>query len=273
MFPIGEFSKISGLSIKALRLYHEQAILVPEVVSSDTGYRYYDYRSVEKARVISLLRQMLFSLEEIKNLLAQGGDDSDAIAFLEHHKVRLDNKIREMKNAQQSIGRLIESERAAKILLSQNDYPIELKTLNPQLVAGIRMKGKFSDCGAAFGRLARLMGGNISGKPFNLFFDVDYKDDQGEFESCFPIKREKSAPGVHVRKLEGGRAVTLLHKGPYERVGATYARMFSYIHEKGLKALTPSRETYLKGPGMIFKGRPSHYLTEMQVFVESCCGR
>lgn len=47
MFSIGEFSKISGLSIKALRLYHEQGILVPEIVDQDTSYRYYDYQSVE----------------------------------------------------------------------------------------------------------------------------------------------------------------------------------------------------------------------------------
>jgi effector-binding domain-containing protein len=32
--------------------------------------------------------------------------------------------------------------------------------------------------------------------------------------------------------------------------------------------VTPSREIYLKGPGMIFKGNPKNYLTEIQIFLE-----
>jgi DNA-binding transcriptional MerR regulator/effector-binding domain-containing protein len=269
MFSIGEFSKISGLSVKALRLYHEQELLVPEVVDENSGYRYYDFKSIERARVITLLRQMMFSLDEIKNILESGGDDSDALSFLENHKARLENKIREMKEAQFSLDRLIQTEKEAKLLLSQNNFQIEEKTLEPQLIAGIRMKGKYSDCSQSFARLGRAMGWNISGKPLNLYFDTEYKEDGADFESCFPIKKQKSAAdGISVRKLEGGPAVTLLHKGPYERISNTYAKIFSYINEKGLQAVTPSRESYIKGPGMIFKGRPSAYLTEVQVLVE-----
>jgi len=43
MFSIGEFSRITGLSIKALRLYHEKGILVPGRVDDATGYRYYNH--------------------------------------------------------------------------------------------------------------------------------------------------------------------------------------------------------------------------------------
>jgi len=217
--------------------------------------------------VISLLRQMMFSLDEIKNILLSGGDDSDAISFLEHHKNRLENKIREMKEARLSISRLIENEKEAKVLLSQNNYAIEEKTLPSQLVAGIRIKGKYSDCSQSFSRLGRAMGWNIAGKPLNLYFDAEYKDEKADFESCFPVKRRKTVAGINLRNLEGGRAVTLLHRGPYDRIGATYAKIFSYINEKGFEVIIPSREIYLKGPGMIFKGRPTHYLTEVQVLI------
>ncbi|MEX2120445.1 MAG: MerR family DNA-binding transcriptional regulator [Pirellulales bacterium] len=39
-FSIGEFSKITGLTVKTLRFYHEQGLLVPSCVGEETGYRY-----------------------------------------------------------------------------------------------------------------------------------------------------------------------------------------------------------------------------------------
>lgn len=54
---------------------------------------------------------------------------------------------------------------------------------------------------------------------------------------------------------------------PYTELGKSYERLFAYLHEKGLKAQLPSREVYLKGPGMLFRGNPRKYLTEIQVRV------
>src|SRR5438552_17879951 len=39
MLSIGEFSKASGLTIKTLRFYHDQGLLVPAVVDPQSGYR------------------------------------------------------------------------------------------------------------------------------------------------------------------------------------------------------------------------------------------
>ena len=39
MFSIGEFSKITGLTVKTLRYYHEEGVLVPSHVDGQTGYR------------------------------------------------------------------------------------------------------------------------------------------------------------------------------------------------------------------------------------------
>src|SRR5262245_20928846 len=45
-----------GLTIKTLRFYHEKEILVPAGVDPETGYRYYDARQIDKARIIAQLR-------------------------------------------------------------------------------------------------------------------------------------------------------------------------------------------------------------------------
>jgi effector-binding domain-containing protein len=75
--------------------------------------------------------------------------------------------------------------------------------------------------------------------------------------------------GISVRELKGGRAVTLIHKGPYENLGGSYKNLFDYIHQKKkIVTLLPTREIYWKGPGMILKGNPKNYLTELQVMIE-----
>ncbi len=50
MFSIGEFSKLTGLTVKTLRFYHEQGLLKPSAVDDQTGYRYYAADKIEAAR-------------------------------------------------------------------------------------------------------------------------------------------------------------------------------------------------------------------------------
>lgn len=49
MYTIGEFSRITGLTVKALRLYHETGLLVPFTVDEDSKYRYYSRENIEKS--------------------------------------------------------------------------------------------------------------------------------------------------------------------------------------------------------------------------------
>jgi effector-binding domain-containing protein len=44
--------------------------------------------------------------------------------------------------------------------------------------------------------------------------------------------------------------------------------VLKYAKERAYKLQLPTREVYLKGPGMIFRGNPNKYLTEIQLMVE-----
>jgi DNA-binding transcriptional MerR regulator len=66
---IGEFATRSRLSAKALRLYDEQGLLPPARVDEDSGYRFYEPDQLRQARLIAVLRQLHFSLAEIKAIL------------------------------------------------------------------------------------------------------------------------------------------------------------------------------------------------------------
>jgi len=141
--------------------------------------------------------------------------------------------------------------------------------MEAMLIAGLRMKGKYSECGTGFARLGKAVGRYICGKSLCLYYDGEYREDDADYETCFPIQKEVQVPGVSVRALPGGRCVALIHKGPYSALGRSYARILTHVREKGLNVVLPTREVYLKGPGMIFRGNPKKYLTEIQLPVAS----
>ena len=89
-----------------------------------------------------------------------------------------------------------------------------------------------------------------------------------DYEACVPVSREIEAPGIDCRTLPGGRAVTTVHQGPYTALGESYQRITDYVKEKGLSVLIPSREIYIKGPGMLLKGNEQKYLTEIQFMIK-----
>ena len=80
MFSIGQFSRITELTIKTIRLYHEKELLIPKWVDATTGYRYFDDRNIEQARAISYLRELMFPLSEIKGILDGFSEDSDILS-------------------------------------------------------------------------------------------------------------------------------------------------------------------------------------------------
>ena len=192
-------------------------------------------------------------------------DEADILNYLERQKDTLQRRIQEDRDIVRSLTEIISNEKAAKQLLESGDFAVEEKTIEPLLVAGIRMKGAYGDCGRIFSRLGRAAGRHISGKPLCLYYDGEYRDGDADFEPCFPVRREFSADGVSVRALPGGRCLALVHRGAYGQLGRGYAKILKRAGELRLKIALPTREVYVKGPGLIFKGNPKNYLTEIQL--------
>ena len=266
MLSIGEFSRATSLSVKALRLYHEQNLLVPSLVDRETNYRYYDFKDLERAKIIARLRSLMFSLSEIKEILAKCHDDGDTLAFLERQRLELETRIKEYRRVTTSLEAIIRNERDAVGRARQMQVPQEM-TVPSMLVACIKTVGRYEMSGNNFAKIGRAMGRHISGKPLNLYFDEEHKDGDATFESCMPIAKMKKAAGIDVRELAGGSCISAFHRGPYAELGQTYARLFGVMNERGLVAQLPSREVYVKGPGMLFKGNPNRYVTDVQIMI------
>jgi DNA-binding transcriptional MerR regulator len=266
-FSIGEFSLITSLSIKSLRLYHEKGVLVPAEVDSSSGYRYYNAANYETAKSIKILREFDFSLAEIKSLLAECDDESDMLAQLEEKLRHLESKIDRYQDISRSIETILKFERECAMEKGRQ-FEVEESELDTILIAGHRMRGRYEEVGKGLGFICKKMGRHANGKPMTLYFDSEYKEEDADFEPCVPVRKGKSVEGISVRELAGGKCVSLIHKGPYEMLRDSYRKIFAYINEKGYKTRIPTREVYRKGPGLILKGNPKNYLTEIQVLID-----
>jgi len=165
---------------------------------------------------------------------------------------------------------LIKDEGEAARMIEASKFTVEEKQLDSMLVAGMRRQGRYEECGGAFSILARTMGRHIAGKPLCLYYDGEYRDEDANFEPCFPIRRADDAPaGISIRTLAPARCLSLVHLGPYAQLGRSYKKILAEANRRGCRIVLPSREVYIKGPGMIFKGNPRRYLTEIQLPIQA----
>jgi DNA-binding transcriptional MerR regulator/effector-binding domain-containing protein len=267
MFSIGQFSRITGLTIKTIRLYHEKELLIPKWVDETTGYRYFDDRNIEQARAIAYLRELMFPLGEIKEILDHFDEDSDILTFLEKQKQTIRLRMDQLSKAALTLEDIIRKEKEAKRMFEESTFSVGERDLESLDVAGLRWKGRYGDVGKIFGKLSRQAGRHIRGNPMNLYYDGEFKEDGADIETCYPVENMKQIGDLVLHKLPAGKCVYLIHKGPYDQLSRSYARIMDYIQKKNYQTLLPIREIYLKGPGMIFRGNPKNYLTEIQIMI------
>ena len=267
LLSIGEFSRATALTVKTLRHYHERKLLVPARVDPTSGYRYYSESAIERAGVIKALRALDFSLDAIGEILSECADDADALAFVTEQREAIAARLAHLSSVAAVLDSVIRTETEAKAM-NNTIHEIEDRHVEPLLVAGIRTRGRFSGSKERFKRLGRTFGFGLAGKPGMLIYDEEYKEDDADFEPFFPIKKAKQTEtDIHIRELPAGRALCLIHHGPYDRISGVYARLLAHARKLDLTPQAPSREIYIKGPGMLFAGNPDKYLTEVQLFV------
>jgi effector-binding domain-containing protein len=186
------------------------------------------------------LRAMELPLEDIAAVLGDCDDEADILTHLERQKSKLQQRVSEDREIVRSIAGIVAREQEARRLLGVETFPVEEKALEPTLVAGIRVKGKYGDCGEVFARLGRAVGRHIAGKPICLYHDGENRDADADSEPCFPIRREISTEGISIQTLPGGPALALTHRGPYDQLGHSYARILAEARRRSLNILLPT---------------------------------
>jgi len=260
LLPIGRFSRLCRLTVKALRHYDELGLLRPAYVDPDSGYRYYGVAQAAEAERIRVLRSLELPLHEIQAVLRER--DTQAVrARLQSHGERIRERIEEQNRALAYLQKLIQED--------DMSYDIQLRELPDLNVISLREKVEHADISCFMGRAMRKLYGHMgirlarpAGSPFSMYHDEEWCDGGMDMEVCLPTSRLlRGKEPVRAQSLAGRRAASTVHPGPYDQIGQVYRALAAWMQEQGYQPAGPPREVYLVGPG---KGRePADYRTEV----------
>ena len=263
MLKIGDFSKLSQLTVKTLRFYEKEGLLLPEEVASDTGYRYYASTQLLVAAHIKSLRQLGLSLDEVKRIL-KGENERDLLL----------NKARELEAEQESLAVRLS---IIHHLLKEDkmDYQVSVKTIPAAIVYYSEATlPSYSDCMQwipAQGALARELNPNLKcaepGYEFVEYLDCEYRETNVRVRHSqavvdFGVENET----IKFKEIPETKVLSIYHKGAYDSIGEAYAFIYKYAEENGYRVAGFSRESYIDG--IWNKDSVDEWLTEIQLPVE-----
>ncbi len=261
LVPIGRFSKMTRLSVKALRLYDQNGLLPPAHVDPSSGYRYYDLAQARRAEAVRILRLVDMPLDEIRTIVES--DDPELVhKQLVVHRERLADRLAAQEHTLAFLEALIQRKEAIM------PYDIQVIEAPPQVVAATRIHTTLhrigEDIGKGFGTLMQVMGREGvagSGPPLIVYHDVIDEDTAGDIEICVPVAGDISGDDVYTRELEGGTVASAVHRGPYAEIGPAYHTLTGWISEHGHEIAGPPREIYLNDPQTV---PPEEILTRVE---------
>lgn len=124
LFSIGEVSRIKGISIKALRYYHKEGILIPAYIDESSGYRYYTINQFVYIDIIKGCRSLGTSIKELQEIFKMK-DTGKLMEFLKNRSIEARKKINELNSIIDDIDNLDKSIGEANKLVNNKELKVE----------------------------------------------------------------------------------------------------------------------------------------------------
>ena len=251
MLKIGEFSNLSRVSVRMLRHYDEIGLLKPAEIDRFTDYRYYCEDQLPAACRITALKDMGFSLSEIKQILAIYGDRQAMEPFFERKQQELARSAAEIQH------RLTLLETARKRLRKDEtmNYQVTVKTIPARYAATVRMTiPRYEDEGLVWDILCRETDAMplIPDSPCLCavtFLDEEYREHDVEVEAWKTVKGSyPDTEHVTFKTLPEVLVASCTYKGGYERMGDVYAAVAAWIEQNGYAYAGPMFNIYYVSP-------------------------
>lgn len=264
MYTIGEFSKINWITTKTLRHYDKIGLLKPCRIDGWRGYRYYSPDQLKDIRKILMLKDMGFSLDEIKRISEESPDTELLI------KERVRQLKAEVNESQDRLTRVVDYLSSFDGGVKMNQEVI-IKSLPEVIVASMRtIVPNYDTYFTIIPKMGEYMEsvGAVCSKPdycFNIYHDGEYKESDIDVEICEAVVDYcEESDKVKFKKIDGvPKAACVMHKGPYSRLKESYNEVYSWIEKNGYKVSDNPRESYIDG--IWNKDDPEDWLTEIQV--------
>ena len=242
MLTIGEFSRVTHLSVRTLRRYHDAGLLVPATVDQSTGYRHYAVEQTPSAQVIHRLRELDLPLSEIHDILLSP-DPSTRAAIVTEHVARLELELERKRAAVVALRRLLHPQPAP--------VDVALRAVPPMTVAAVAgdvaLEGVLSwYAGAAAELEASVV--EPAGAPGGMYDDELFQTGHGHVVVYLPTPRPPRTGRVRPSTLPAAELAVATHDGSHDDIDVTYGELGRWVVDNALSVTGPVRETYLVGP-------------------------
>jgi DNA-binding transcriptional MerR regulator len=282
MFRIGDFSKLTRVSIKMLRHYDDIGLLKPIHVDLATNYRYYSADQLPRLNRIIALKDLGFSLEQIGMLLDERLSPEELRGMLKLRRAEIAERLRieQLRMAQiESRLRTIEHDEY------QSAYDVVAREVAPQLMATIRqvVASPGEPIVQLFDEIEAYVAqhhARAASSPLTIFHDPEYREEDLDVEVAVPITRSipTNARAV-VREVAGAEQMAcVVYSGGYAHMGDVLHALLIWIEANRYTISGELREVYLRFgadnaeqlglPAAFLADRPAQYVTEVQLPIE-----
>jgi len=204
---LGRFAQAAQLSRKALRLYDQLGILVPDHVDPDSGYRYYSPEQLDRARFIRLLRGMEMPLADIRRVLATPSA-AEAVQLVLESRTEFEKRVEQVRRATEKVIAYIKKEQETMSLdISVQSFP-ESRVVS--ITKHIKVEPFQTFIPTALKQISAFIkesGATIVGDPICFYYGPVNESDDGPVEICLPVEGQIAPSGeIQIHTVPAHRA-------------------------------------------------------------------
>jgi DNA-binding transcriptional MerR regulator/effector-binding domain-containing protein len=244
---IGDFSRMTHLSVKALRHYHEIGLLDPVAVDPASGYRLYDAEQVPVAQVIRRLRDLGMALDEVKRVLKAPDIPSRNRAVVEHLQ-RMETELEQTKANVASLRRLLEAPATRDLNIEFRSLPQTTSIAIKERVTTNGFDGWWTETFRELHGAAMSAGLSRSGPDGALYPSEWFEDEVGDVVAFIPVAGEVDPERIGRARsyvVPAAELAILLHEGSVRDLDQTFATLGKFVLERAIGFEGPIREYYL----------------------------
>ncbi len=248
MLGIGAFSSFVRLSVRMLRYYDKQAVLIPAYTDPDTGYRYYAGAQVRDAVLVRSLRDVGFSVSAIAAVVPQAHDPQILRRALSAHRSELLAESSVVRGRLADLALLIDNLTEASPMTD-----ITITTIPAKTILALRgVVATYADEGQLWTKFVPLAQRcDIPSQPKTggaTFFDEGYQDSNVDVETWVPIRSRITVdPPLTCRQVPQYRAAVATVRGDYSAIAPACADLATYLAQEGLTKTGPLTSVYVVG--------------------------
>jgi DNA-binding transcriptional MerR regulator len=244
---IGDFSRVTFLSVKTLRHYHRVGLLEPAEVDPETGYRRYASAQIPIAQVIRRFRDLDMPLDDIGAVL-RAADQTTRSEVIAAHLVRLEDSLAETQRAVASLRDILEHPSPSAV--------IEHRRVPATQAAAITSVVDVGDLEAwyrgAMGEIVATLsaqGLDTCGPPGGIYANELFTDERGEATLFIPLEGDVRPVGrVGPTTVSEAELAVIIHNGSHDDVDRSYGALAAYVTEHAVPVDGLIREYYVVGP-------------------------